>query len=244
MSNAAVQSASLRVLGLIPARGGSKGIPRKNVKHLCGQPLISYTLETACAAQSLARVAVTSDDDEILECARGFDGVIAIERPAELSTDQASVVPALKHALDILDSSHAEQFDAVALLQPTSPLREPRHINEAIQLLADQREAQSIISVTAMSDVHPARMYWMAQNNGLEPILSQYEQTRRQDIPPAYYRNGSIYIVRTAALIEQNAVMAKPACGYAMGADYLLNIDEPRDWIIAEALMQEHLRGR
>lgn len=233
-----------RVVGIVPARGGSKGVPGKNLKHLCGRPLLSYTLEAACNSKLLQHVAVTSDDEAILDVAREFAEVSAVPRPPALATDEASVVPALLHALEALEASLALQFDIVALLQPTAPLREPWHIDEAIGLLARRSDAQSVISVTAMHEVHPARMYWLPASGNLDPIMPAHEQSRRQSLPAAYYRNGSIYLVRASALREQQAVMAKPAIGYAMDARYLLNIDEPRDWVIAEALMREHVGGR
>ena len=230
----------LKVLGIIPARGGSKGVPRKNFKELCGVPLIDYTLSVASRAEALQKLVVSSDDQEILDYAKTKYSVEAVLRPSELATDSSPVITAVLHTVNMLEQA-GHTFDAVALLQPTSPLREPWHIDEAVRLLQDNKQANSIISVTAMNDVHPARMYWLQEGCGLEPIQPEYEETRRQDIPPAYYRNGSIYLCRLSALRENAAIMCKPSLGYVMSPDFLLNIDEPRDWIVAEALVKARL---
>ena len=177
---------------------------------------------------------MSSDDDTILDLARAYRGLEVLRRPAELAGDTAPIVPVIAHAL-----AHAERenepYDAILLLQPTAPMREPEHISEAIEAL--RPGVNAVISVCEMHDVHPARMYERAPDGLLAPLMPQYEQARRQDIPPAYYRNGSMYLVRREAFESQRAVMAKPAVGYVMPERYLLNIDEPRDMIVAEALV-------
>lgn len=232
----------MKVLTIIPARGGSKGVPGKNIRPVHGKPLIAWTIECALAAKGLDRIVVNSDDDAILALAQGYPGIVARRRPADLARDGTPIVPVVAHALAEEEADGGGPYDAVLLLQPTAPLREPLHIEQALGLLRD--EVNAVIAVCAMHDMHPARMYAMAGDGVLSPMIPAFEQARRQDIPPAWYRNGSIYLVRRTAFEEQSAVMAKPAVGYSMDDRYLLNIDEPRDMLVAEALVAAWQEGR
>lgn len=207
-----------------------------------GKPLIAWTIEAALAAEGLSRVVVSSDDDAILDVARRYPGVVPSRRPDALATDTAPVTRVISHSLAEAERTEGTRYDAVLLLQPTAPMREPRHITEA---LAELRPGiNGVISVCEMRDVHPARMYQRAEDGLLAPMIADYEQARRQDIPPAYYRNGAIYVVRRDAFEAQGAIMAKPAFGYVMSERYLLNIDNPRDMIVAEALVAAWQEGR
>lgn len=228
----------MRTIAIIPARGGSKGIPGKNVAIVAGKPLIAYSIETALQVSGLSEVIVSSDADDILDVARSYVSVRIHKRSDQLATDESSVIDTICAILQDLDSAP----DAIMLLQPTSPIRTAEQVEAAIRLLRDHPSANSLISVTAMSDVHPARMYWKTEAE-LSSILPEYEQTRRQEIPPAYYRNGAIYLVRSEALIKNNSVMVKPSLGFEMPASQLLNIDEPRDLLIAEPLLEAWKRN-
>jgi CMP-N-acetylneuraminic acid synthetase len=226
----------MKVIAIIPARAGSKGVPGKNKTIIDGKPLIGYTIEAALQSNLLFQTWVSSDDPETINLARNYAGIKIHEREGSLATDQSPVTDTVKKILEMSDC------DAVMLLQPTAPIRTGNDIDRAIKLLIESPEANSVISVVAMNDVHPARMYW--KNDGqLIPILSEFEQARRQDIPPAYYRNGSIYLVRRIAFEHNASVMVKPTIPYIMPAGWLLNIDEPRDMIIAEALIPAWKKG-
>jgi CMP-N-acetylneuraminic acid synthetase len=228
------------VLAIIPARGGSKGIPAKNKRLIAGKPLISYTIEAALQSNGISKIVVSSDDEEIIDIARQYDGIQIHRRESVLATDSSPITDTI---LDIL--SQVERiYDAVMLLQPTSPIRTSQQLDEAIALFATHPEANSLISVIPMQDVHPARMYWQQEDCTLKPILQAYEQTRRQDIPTAWYRNGAIYIVKCEAFERYNQVMIPPSIGFAMPASQWLNIDEPRDLLIAEALIPAWKRGK
>lgn len=231
----------MRVLAVIPARGGSKGIRDKNIRLVHGKPLIAWTIECALGAAGLERIVVSSDDDRILDVARGYSRILARRRPDTLARDDTPIVPVVGHVLEVEEEADGGHFDAIMLLQPTSPLREPSHIEQSLAALAD--DCNAVISVCAMHDMHPARMYRRAADGLLSPMMPEFETARRQDIPPAYYRNGSIYLVRRSAFVEQGMVMAKPAVGYVMDSRYLLNLDEPRDMILAEALIPAWREG-
>lgn len=222
----------MKVLGIIPARGGSKGVPGKNKKSIAGKPLLSYTLEAAQASTKLTTVYVSSDDDGVLSIAGRYSCKLH-KRPEALSTDTSPVTDTVREILQLQEMP----FDAVLLLQPTSPLRTGTDIDNAVQMLEEDGTVQSVISVVPMDDIHPARMYRLNDNYLLDSFIPEYEQVRRQDIPTAYYRNGSIYLTRTSAFIENNSVMNKPIKPYIMDFEWLLNIDSERDVLIAEALI-------
>ena len=226
----------MKIAALIPARGGSKGVPGKNRKIIDGKPLISYSIEAAIESQAFQQIIVSSDEDEILNIASQYPEVIIHKRESSLASDNSPVIDT------VIQIAEGSALDAIMLLQPTAPIRSGKNIVEAIALYKENPHAGSVVSVVEMTDIHPARMYWKS-NTGLMPILEEFETTRRQDIPPAYYRNGSIYLVSTKTAVEQRSMMAKPMIPYVMPFDWLLNIDEPRDIIIAEALIPAWKKG-
>lgn len=226
----------MNVLAIIPARGGSKGVPGKNIYPINGVPLIRYSVDVAVESKCFSSVVVTSDDDQILN-ASDRPGVMLLKRPADLAQDESSIISVIKHTLLWLSEQGVQNPDAIMLLQPTSPMREVFHIQEAIAKLKENGNVNSVISVCQMTDVHPARMYTIS-DDVLHSLMPEFEQVRRQDIKPVYYRNGSIYLVRTIAFLEHASVMVKPSTPLIMSDMYLANIDEPRDLIIAEALIK------
>lgn len=226
----------MKVIAIIPARGGSKGVPGKNKKIIDGKPLIGYSIEAALQSKLLSQIWVSSDDPEIINITRQYPGIQIHERDGSLATDHSPVADTIKEIIKLTDC------DAIMLLQPTAPIRTSENIDEAIGLLQASVDINSVISVVAMNDIHPARMYWRKESI-LTSILPEFEQARRQDIPPAYYRNGSIYLVRRAAFEQHHSVMVKPTIPYIMPLDWLLNIDEPRDIIIADALIPAWKKG-
>jgi CMP-N,N'-diacetyllegionaminic acid synthase len=228
----------MKTIALIPARAGSKGIVGKNIVNILGKPLIEYSIEVALESKCIDEVWVSSDSEDILKVASQYQEINIHRRSSSLATDTSSINETIFEILNL-----TKQCDLFVLLQPTSPIRDSSNIDEAVNLLKNNNLANSLISVCGMDDVHPARMYWM-KNFELQPIMQEYESTRRQDIPTAYYRNGSIYIVRKEAFMRTNSIIAKPSIGYVMPTSYLLNIDEPRDLIIAEPLIKKWLESR
>jgi len=222
------------VLGIIPAREGSKGVPGKNMQMIAGRPLIGYTIEVALNSGIFDTLVVTSDSSSILEYAGRFD-VVLHKRSPHLATDESPVIETVVAVLSFAESSFNKKYSSVFILQPTSPLREPWHLVGALQLLTDNPNAASVISVTKMSDNHPARMY-KVENGYLNPLLADFEQMRRQDLPPVYIRNGSIYITRRDMLTK--GIMAKPSLAYPMDEKYHLNIDTLRDMQLAKLMIE------
>jgi len=226
----------MKIIAIIPARGGSKGVPGKNKKHVDGKPLICYSIEIALQSKQLAGIWVSSDDPEILQLAGSFPGILLHQREEAIAGDNSPVAETVNAII------RQSGCDAIMLLQPTAPIRTSENIDEAIRLLDTSKQINSVISVVAMNDIHPARMYWK-ENGQLISILPEFELVRRQEIPPAYYRNGSIYLVRREAFEKEQSLMVKPTLPYEMPLNWLLNIDEPRDMIIAEALIPAWKKG-
>jgi len=225
---------TLSVLGIIPARAGSRGLPGKNIAPVCGQPLIVYSLDAARGASRLARTVVSTDGEDIAAVCRAHGGDVPFIRPADLARDETPTLPVLIHVLDRLEGS----YDAVMVLQPTSPLRLSKDIDEAIRMLEEDTEADSVISVVEVGDAHPARMKRM-KDGVLEdlPFSEEFEGQRRQDLPQLYLRNGAIYLTRTRVLREQLSLKGNRCLAYVMPRERSVNIDDALDLIFAQALI-------
>lgn len=231
----------MKVLAIIPARKKSKGITGKNIRIIDGRPLICYTIDAALASTKLSNIWVSSDDDDILRAATA-PGIRLHKRANKIARDISPVWETVEVVLEKATEESGINYDAIMLLQSTAPIRTGKDIDNAIEEMEKHPDANSIISVCAMDDVHPARMYTLS-DTGLQSYVPAYEQMRRQDIPPAYYRNGSIYLVHTKAFQEHKSLMVKPSYPYIMFAKQLLNLDNLRDLLIAEALIPAWKKG-
>lgn len=241
----------MRALGLIPARGGSKGVPRKNIRPLAGKPLLQYTAEAALAARSLARIILTTDDEEIAETGRRCGLDVPFLRPAELAQDDTPTLPVMQHAVDWLEQQ-GETYEAICLLQPTNPLRGPEVIDACLELFT-QTDADSVITVLPVpAEYNPHWVYFREPDGQLR--LSTGARTpipRRQELPPAYHREGSVYVTRRDVLMEDNSLYGRYVIGYELDASQCVNIDTPADWERVERLLAQragaqfiHLAGQ
>jgi len=227
----------MKTLGLITARGGSKGIPGKNLVPLGGKPLIAWTLEAARAATSLTRIVVSTDDPAIAtECRlRGMD--VPFLRPAELASDTASHIAVVDHALDWLRSSDRFEPDAVVLLQPTSPLRTAGDIDACVDL-AVRKAAPAVVSVCDADD-HPFLVKKLNDRGELEDFVSSgLAYARRQDFPRAYVLNGAVYVNRTESLRKARSFVPPGAIPYVMSRRNSIDIDTPEDLEKVEAILK------
>lgn len=215
------------VLCVIPARGGSKGIPRKNVRLLAGKPLIAYSIEAALSARTSLTTVVSTDDEEIAEVARQH-GASVIERPAELARDDSPIEPVLLHAI----AKSSGGFERILLLQPTAPARSGADIDAALELLAGSG-ADTVVSVVDVGHNHPARMYRIHENL-MMPLQPEPIGRRRQDLPAVYIRNGAIYACRRELLERSGRLIGDKVVPYIMPAERSLNIDTPDDLEFAE----------
>jgi len=223
----------VKVLGLIPARGGSKSIPRKNLVDLGGLPLIQWTIQAALGS-SLTRVVVSTDSEEIATVSQSLGAEVPFIRPIELSSDSTLSIDVALHALDVL----GEEFDAVMLLQPTSPFRTPSDIDAAINIIDG---ASSVISVVPVDGTHPARMKFI--ENGLlidPPFAETTENMPRQELRPMFIRNGAIYLTRTPE-IRNRTFKGSLSRALVMSKERSINIDSFFELAIARATLTNGL---
>ncbi len=233
---------SERVLAVIPARGGSKGVPRKNIRDLCGKPVIAWTIETALAAgDDLHRVIVSTDDPEIAVTAKAFGAEAPFMRPAELATDEAPGLPVIQHAVKFVEEEEGASVDWVLILQPTAPFRNAGDITEALRL-AREGGCDSVISVSPVLAEHPILMKKIENDRLLPYCIEEKEGTRRQDYdPPAYIRNGAIYLTRRDVLMEDDSIRGEVIRPYVMPEERSYDIDSERDFRLVELVMRERL---
>ncbi len=235
----------MNVLGVIPARGGSKGVKDKNIRIIAGEPLIQYAINACKESGRLSTFVVSTDSEKIMAIAERT-GTQVIQRPKEIAMDTSSVVDAALHVLKALEKTDYH-FDAIMLLQPTSPIRTGDDIDKAIELLEESTEIDGVISVIRVEDTHPARMYKVEQDGidqNLQPLQPLFENCRRQDLPPIFHRNGAIYLVRREQLVENRTFMPKKKIGIVMRSDYSVNIDTELDVLTAEVILTEWTKSR
>ena len=219
----------MRVLGLVPARGGSSRVPRKNLARLGGKTLVRRALETALAADCFHVVALSSDDDEILAEAEGLD-VIALRRPAELATDTARASEFALHALQALDDPE-RPFDALAIVQCTSPFTAPEDAAGAVELL-ERTGAESVVTVARVEAArHPLKLK-LLEGDRLLPYLEDDRLTPSHELPPLWVRNGSVYAFRRD--VVERGLEAEDVRGYEMPPERSFDIDTERDLAFAE----------
>ncbi|MCB0115609.1 MAG: acylneuraminate cytidylyltransferase family protein [Caldilineaceae bacterium] len=222
----------------MPARGGSKGVPRKNLRPLGGVPLIAHTLAAAAGSTSLTRTVVSTDDEEIAEVALSFGGDVPFRRPADLASDAAAAIPNIQHALESTEALEGGTYDAVMMLQPTAPFRTSADIDAAIERLVSSG-ADSVISVVDVEAHHPARMKFLDGDRLVDPPFCEaYENQNRQELEPMYLRNGAIYLTRRAVLLA-GSFKGEDCRALIMPADRSVNIDTARDFRYAEWLVSE-----
>lgn len=220
------------VLGLIPARGGSKGIPRKNVVDLAGEPLIAHTIRAANEASTIDRTVVSTDDEEICEVATDSGADAPFLRPADLATDEAPTEPVVTHALEYL-GGEGTCYETVVLLQPTSPLRDATAIDEAL----DRHERAHADSLVSVSVDH--RYRWERTGDGADRKNSQERRARRQDKDPEFVENGAIYAVETELFRETENLQAGRTALYVMDEADSVDIDTEFDLWLAEKILTE-----
>ena len=221
------------ILAIVPARGGSKRLPRKNILSLAGKPLILWSIKAGSKSKYIDKLVVSSEDAEILEVSKK-SGVQPIVRPKELATDEASSFSAVKHVVENID----ETFDFIILLQPTSPLRNEIHIDEALEFLV-QKGADAVISVCEMEH-SPLWSNTLPEDKSMEGFLKD-DGIRSQDLPKYYQINGAIYICKTARLMnEKTFFIDDNIFAYKMDRKSSVDIDVKEDLLVAETFMSDN----
>jgi CMP-N,N'-diacetyllegionaminic acid synthase len=225
----------MRVLGLIPARGGSRRLPRKNLARLEDKTLVRRALETSLASEAFAAVALSSDDPEILAEASGLDAVALIRRPPELATHTARAYDVVVHALRTLESGGSQPFEAAAVIQCTSPFTAPEDLASAVRML-ERTGAASVVSVARVeSAVHPLKLKRM-EGDRLLPYLEDDRLLPSHELPELWVRNGSVYVTRRDA-IDAGDLVAEDVLGFRMPPERSHDIDTPTDLALAELLL-------
>ena len=228
----------IKTVGLITARGGSKSIPRKNVKPLAGKPLIAWTIEAALRSQRLSRVIVSTDDEEIARVAREWGADVPFMRPPELAEDDSPHLDVIRHALSWLEAEKEPELDYLMLLQPTSPLRTTADIDAAI-ILAELRDADAVISVCQTHD-HPFLSKQVTPDGKLLDFVEKPQgYLPRQKLPPAYSLNGAIYVIRRAVLLERDDWYTDRTFAYIMPPERSYDIDTPWDLHLVDLILRD-----
>lgn len=224
----------LRVLAVVPARGGSKGVPNKNVRQLVGRPLLAWTLDAAAGSRYLDKVVVSSDDPTIIEMTRKLGGDAPFVRPAALARDETPGIEPILHALQMLPG-----YDLIVVLQPTSPLRQAIDIDGCLERLIEMR-ATTCVAVTEAHN-HPYWTYLTDRSERLVPFVKVAPNAalRRQDLPRALTVNGAVYVSTVASLLAQRSFLQEDTVAYEMPAERSLDIDTLEDFAVAERAVQE-----
>lgn len=227
------------ILAIIPARGGSKGLPGKNIKPLCGKPLIAWSIEAGKGSKYIDEVMVTTDSEEIAKVAREFGASVPFLRPAKLASDTATSMEVIKHVIDFYRDEFHRRFDYIVLLEPTSPLREKEDVDKAIELLLANSQASAVVGISKTESQNPAFLIKKDEHG----FLVGYEDRkmkilRRQDIGDVYFFEGSVYVSQTDTLLEEKTFYHEHTLGYEFPKWKSLEIDDIDDFFMVEALMK------
>jgi CMP-N-acetylneuraminic acid synthetase len=227
----------MKIVAIIPARGGSKGIPRKNVKELCEKPLIAYIIETALKVKELDRVIVSTEDKEIAEIAKEYSADVPFMRPEELARDETPTLPVLQHAVKYLEDKENYKPDIVVLLYATSPLLRAERVSEAIEMLKEGG-LDSVLSVE-----EDRGHYWIEKDGKYERLYPK-DPKNRQFEKPLLKENGAIYVYKRDVLMKEGKINNGKSGLLIMQKEESIDIDEPIDFEIAEFLMRARENGK
>ena len=226
-------------IAIIPARGGSKGLPRKNLRVLAGLPLIAHSIRFAQICPEIGRCIVTTDSDEIAQAARDAKGDVPFLRPAELAQDSTPMLPVLQHAIRKVESMEGKRYESIILLQPTSPFRLPQDVSGALEIISRDRQAVGVVAVSIPS-FNPKVVCVEEKNGYLEWTFATKLYTRRQEATPVYRINGMLYAWRRDYLMHSSVdrLYSAPHRVLVIPEERALDIDSLHDFQVCEALVQ------
>lgn len=232
----------MKILGIIPARGGSKGVPRKNVKLLSGKPLIAYTILSANESVFLTDVILSSEDAEIIDCAKAYHLDVPFIRPSNLATDEASSIAVVQHALAFMESQ-GKKYDAVCLLQVTCPFRAAGFIDRAIDKFINSKTDALVSVLEIPHEYNPHWAFSVTAEGNLQIATGETEIIkRRQDLPKSYHRDGSVYISSVES-IKAGSFYGATLSFIESDPQFYVNIDTPSDWDKAERIALKELNN-
>lgn len=231
----------MKVLGIIPARGGSKGVKRKNIKILGGRPLIAHSIEAALQS-NLDDIIISTEDNEIAVIATNLGASVPFKRPKELAQDNSNSIFVAVHGLKEMERLQKTTYDAVMYLQPTTPFRKYEDINRCLDLLKKAKSADSVISVVNVNSFHPARMKYFENGYLIDPDFCEKEENQnRQELRPMYIRNGAIYLTRRDTLLKESFKGDK-CLAFEMSSEDSINIDTVQDFEYAKWIIKNKNR--
>lgn len=229
-----------KIAALITARGGSKGIPKKNIINLCGSPLIQWTANASLNSKYVDETFLSTDSDEIINSVKKLDVTVPFKRPKNLSSDTATSTDVILHFIDWLNTNRKNEFDTLLLLQPTSPFRKSEHIDKSVKKFFSDKDAKSLISVT--ENVKSPYLSRKINSEGyLENLFNVKSEKRRQDIPVTYYINGAIYLISIKDFMKYKTFQTPKTLNYIMPYYSSIDIDEPMDLKTAEFYYKQKL---
>jgi CMP-N,N'-diacetyllegionaminic acid synthase len=227
---------SMFVLGIIPARGGSKRVARKNVRRLAGKPLVSWAIEAGRHAQRVDRLVVSSDDDEVLDIAAKYDRRLPLRRPPELSTDTSLAIEYIRHAIQTLETAQSPRIDAVVVIQPSSPLTLACDIDSTIDLLHASGADSAVSVVELRHDLHPAKLKRMQGDRLLPYYEDEQGKMASHELPRVFVRNCSVYASKRAA-IDAGRIIGDDCRGFIMPRERSVDINDELDFAFTEFLV-------
>ena len=227
----------MKVLAIIPARGGSKGLPGKNIKPLLGKPLIGWTIEQAKASKYITEIFVSTDSREIADVAETFGVSVSELRPAEFASDTATSASFLIYTIEKL-CKEGKFFDYIILLEPTSPLRIIEDIDNSIEKLHNTPEAESIVGVCKVEGSHPLFMVKQTDAGFLQSYLNENSVARRQDIEDLYYFEGTVYVSKTESFLKRKSFYHEKTLPYIIPKSRAFEVDDSEDWLIIESILE------
>ena len=233
-----------KIIAFIPARGGSKGLPRKNIKSLLGKPLVAWTIEQAKNSKYVNKVVVSTEDKEIAEISRKY-GAEVVDRPEELAQDDSPVADAIMHTLDWFEK-RGEYFDIFVTLDPTSPLRDTKDIDKCVEILINNPKANAIVGVAKLESTHPDFNFVINKEGFIVKLdgTTEFSLARRQDLEDIYFFEGSIYMSRLETLKQKRTFYHESTLAYVVPKYKSFEVDELCDFICIEALMKAKQEGR
>ena len=231
----------MKILGIIPARSGSKGIKNKNIKLLNNKPLIYWTIKTALES-NLTDVIVSTDSLKIKKISEKFGACVPFLRPINISRDNSKTIDVVKHAINFLKKKNSF-YDAVMILQPTCPLRNIKDINKSINILKKRKDISSVISLQKIESFHPARMKFLKKNIIINPkFIKGKESESRQKLKKIYIRSGLIYLTRINTIFKKNSLQGNKSFGFITPLSRSINIDSINDFNIAKLIFKNKFK--
>lgn len=231
-----------KILAIIPARGGSKGLPGKNIRPLLGIPLIAWSIEHAQKSELIDEIFISTDSQEIADVAEQYGVKVPELRPAELAADTAPSSAFIEYTINKYNKE-GNLFDYFILLEPTSPLREAEDVDKSIKMLIDQPEFDSIVGVCKAEDVHPAFMVKLGENKQLIPYETEMKALRRQELPDVFYFEGTVYVSKCNAFLEKKAFYHDSTLPYIVPKWKAPEVDDIIDFVTIEAILKAKNEG-